>query len=52
VDPARIIALIQQNRHWKLAGPNKLRVAVVSASVRERVTAARRILEALRGPSS
>jgi transcription-repair coupling factor (superfamily II helicase) len=52
VDPARIIALIQQNRHWKLAGPNKLRVAVASVSVRERVTAARRILEALRGPSS
>jgi transcription-repair coupling factor (superfamily II helicase) len=52
VDAGRIIQLIQRNRHWKLAGPNKLRVAMVSANVRERVTAARKVLEALRGPSS
>jgi transcription-repair coupling factor (superfamily II helicase) len=52
VDAGRIIQLIQRNRHWKLAGPNKLRVAMVSANVRERVTAARKVLEALRGPSA
>jgi transcription-repair coupling factor (superfamily II helicase) len=52
VDPVRIIGLLQQHKHWKLAGPNKLRVAVTSSSARERVTAARKVLEALRGPVS
>jgi transcription-repair coupling factor (superfamily II helicase) len=52
VDAGRIIQLIQKNRHWKLAGPSKLRVAMVTSSLRERVAAARKVLEALRGPVS
>lgn len=49
VDPGRIIQLIQKNRSWRLNGPDKLRVSVASANLKERVQAARQVLETLKG---
>ena len=37
IDPARIILLIQQKRHYQLAGPDKLKIAVRSADALRRV---------------
>ncbi len=48
VDPARIIQLIQKHKHWKLAGPNRLRVEAKAASVPERTRAVREIIGLLR----
>ncbi len=48
VDPARIIQLIQRQRHWKLAGPNRLRVDTKSASLADRTRAVREIIGLLR----
>jgi len=36
IDPSRIIALIQQKRHYQLAGPDKLKIATRSADVARR----------------
>jgi transcription-repair coupling factor (superfamily II helicase) len=49
IDPARVIQLVQKNRHWKLAGPNRLRIETKTATVTERVRAAREVLTLLRG---
>ena len=48
VDPGRIIQLIQKNRHWKLAGPNRLRVEMKATTIPERVRAIRDILQLLK----
>jgi transcription-repair coupling factor (superfamily II helicase) len=37
IDPARIIELIQTRRHYQLAGPDKLRIKIASASLPARV---------------
>jgi len=49
VDPARIIELIQKNRHWKLNGPDRLRVDIVSVALKDRVQMIRKVLEMLKG---
>jgi transcription-repair coupling factor (superfamily II helicase) len=48
VDPTRIIALVQKHRHWKLAGPTKLRIEVKGATWAERVQATGAILKELK----
>ena len=48
VDPARIIQLIQKHRHWKLNGPDKLRVTLDLPDAATRIAAARGLLNALR----
>jgi transcription-repair coupling factor (superfamily II helicase) len=48
IDPARAIELVQKNRAWKLAGPNKLRVTASSATLKDRSHAVRQALEQLR----
>jgi transcription-repair coupling factor (superfamily II helicase) len=50
VDPARVIELVQRHRGWRLLGPTKLRAVVPSATLKERVLAARHVLGLLRGP--
>ena len=49
VDPGHIIGLIQKHRHWRLNGPDKLRVDIVSITLKDRVQAVRRVLEMLKG---
>jgi transcription-repair coupling factor (superfamily II helicase) len=44
VDPARVIALVQKSRGWRLLGPTKLRAAVPSATLKERAAAVRHVL--------
>jgi transcription-repair coupling factor (superfamily II helicase) len=51
VDPARVIELVQSRGGWRLAGPTKLRVAVSSATPKERAQTVRRVLEALAPPA-
>ncbi len=45
VDPARLVALIQTRRHYKLAGPDKLRVTITSNTLAERVSNIRNLLK-------
>ncbi|MDR2239822.1 MAG: transcription-repair coupling factor [Zoogloeaceae bacterium] len=52
IDPARIIQLVQQDRRWKLAGPDKLTVAWESADLPERTAAIREIISLLSRPVS
>jgi transcription-repair coupling factor (superfamily II helicase) len=52
IDPARIIQLVQQDRRWKLAGPDKLSVARETATLPERTAAIRAIISELRNPVS
>ncbi|MCZ7564557.1 MAG: transcription-repair coupling factor [Burkholderiales bacterium] len=47
IDPARVIGLIQQHRHWRLHGPSKLRVERASPTLKERVRAVREIVREL-----
>ncbi|WP_124950036.1 transcription-repair coupling factor [Sulfuriferula thiophila] len=47
IDPARLIELIQTRRHYKLAGPDKLRVTIVSNTLTERVKNIRNLLKEL-----
>lgn len=47
IDPARLIELIQTRRHYKLAGPDKLRVTINSPNLAERVKNIRNILKEL-----
>ncbi|MGB7541070.1 MAG: transcription-repair coupling factor, partial [Burkholderiales bacterium] len=47
LDPARVLALVQMQRGWKLSGPNKLRVERVTGELPERAAAVRQVLEAL-----
>jgi transcription-repair coupling factor (superfamily II helicase) len=50
IDPARIVQRVQQDRRWKLAGPNKLSIAWPSAGVPERTAAIREIISLLNQP--
>ncbi len=47
VEPLRVFDLIQKNRHYKLAGPDKLVVSVQTASLTERAGAVRDALKKL-----
>ena len=50
IDPARIIELVQKNRHIKLAGNDKLRIEAGAKSVPERVRLVRDMLRSLGTP--
>jgi transcription-repair coupling factor (superfamily II helicase) len=50
VDPARIIELVQKNRHIKLAGNDKLRVERPANEVRDRVQLVRDVFRLLGAP--
>ncbi|MBM3391435.1 MAG: transcription-repair coupling factor [Betaproteobacteria bacterium] len=52
IDPARIIQLVQQDRRWKLAGPDKLAVSRETATLPERAAAIREIISLLNQPVS
>jgi transcription-repair coupling factor (superfamily II helicase) len=52
IDPAHIIQLVQQDRRWKLAGPDKLSVARETATLPERAAAIREIISLLNQPVS
>ncbi|HYS58048.1 MAG TPA: transcription-repair coupling factor, partial [Burkholderiales bacterium] len=47
LDPAAVLKLVQKQRGWKLAAPNKLRVERVTSELPERALAVRQVLEAL-----
>ena len=49
IDPVRLIELIQQDRHLKFAGPEKLNWKRETPSLRERVQAVRELLKKLQG---
>jgi len=49
IDPGRIIALVQKQKAWRLAGPNRLRIEIRAPAIPERVRAVRDILSLLRG---
>jgi len=52
IDPARIIALVQSDRSYKLAGPDRLAVQRETTDLRSRVAAIREIIAALQAPKS
>ncbi|MHB1676633.1 MAG: transcription-repair coupling factor [Sulfuriferula sp.] len=45
IDPVRLVTLIQTRRHYKLAGPDKLRVTIHSNTLAERVINIKTILK-------
>jgi transcription-repair coupling factor (superfamily II helicase) len=47
IEPIKIIQLIQKNRHYRLAGQDRLSVSVSSETTKERVTRIREILRLL-----
>ena len=47
LDGAAVIRLVQRNRGWKLAGPTKLRIEVVTSDTGERARAVRQVYEQL-----
>ena len=47
IDPGKIIQLIQTKKHYKLAGPDKLKVTVASADTARRVQAVQEIFREL-----
>ncbi|MCL4800366.1 MAG: transcription-repair coupling factor, partial [Burkholderiales bacterium] len=47
IEPARVIRLVQEQRHWRLQGPSRLRVERASATLKERGQAVREILRQL-----
>ncbi len=49
IDPARVIRLVQTHKHWKLAGPVRLRIEAKSRTLAERGKAVRDVLQQLRG---
>jgi transcription-repair coupling factor (superfamily II helicase) len=49
VDPLKIIGLIQKDRAFKLAGPDKLVWTRASTTLRDRVSAVKELFEKLRG---
>lgn len=51
IDPARIIALVQKNRSYRLAGPDRLAVQRETAGLRERAAAIREIISQLSDPN-
>jgi transcription-repair coupling factor (superfamily II helicase) len=50
VEPARIIELVQKNRHIKLAGNEKLRIERALQDPKDRAQAVRDVLKALGQP--
>jgi transcription-repair coupling factor (superfamily II helicase) len=46
-DPARVLALVQKQRGWKLTAAGKLRVERVTSELPERALSVRQVLEAL-----
>jgi transcription-repair coupling factor (superfamily II helicase) len=50
VDPARIIELVQKNRHIKLAGNEKLRIDRALKDPKDRAQTVRDVLRALGQP--
>ncbi len=52
IDPAQIIALVQSDRSYKLAGPDRLAVQRETSDLRSRVAAIREIIDALQAPNS
>ncbi len=50
IDPARIIALIQKNRSYRLSGPERLTVTRETQTLRERAAAIREIIGQLQEP--
>lgn len=52
IDPMAIISLIQTNRHFKLNGPDRLRVTEGHADLAARITAIHRILKSLGTPAA
>ncbi|MBP9713097.1 MAG: transcription-repair coupling factor [Sterolibacterium sp.] len=51
IDPVHLIKLIQQDRHLKFAGPEKLHWKRESPTLRERVGAVRELLKKLQSPT-
>ncbi|MCC6474134.1 MAG: transcription-repair coupling factor [Burkholderiales bacterium] len=49
LDPAGVVRLVQKNKGWKLAGPQRLRIEWKVPEAGERVRAARRLLQTLAG---
>ena len=49
LDGARIMQLLQRQRHWKLSGPSKLRVQTPSEGLAPRVQTVKDLLKTLRG---
>ena len=47
IHPQRVIQLVQQKRHYKLAGQDKLRIEKVVENVRDRVAEIKNILREL-----
>jgi transcription-repair coupling factor (superfamily II helicase) len=47
INPQRVIQLVQQRRHYKLAGQDKLRVEKSIAAVRDRVVEIKQLLREL-----
>ncbi|WP_274585353.1 transcription-repair coupling factor [Neisseria leonii] len=48
LDPAHIIMLMQQNKNWRMAGPDRLRVAAVSDNIETRIRTVKNLLKQLR----
>ncbi len=49
LDPADIIMLMQSNKNWRMAGPDKLRVGAVSDDVETRIHTVKAVLKKLAG---
>jgi len=49
LDGARILQLLQRQRHWKLSGPSRLRVQTPSEGLAPRVQTVRELLKTLAG---
>jgi transcription-repair coupling factor (superfamily II helicase) len=47
IEPIKIIKLIQNNRNWKLAGPDKLTINITAISLQERANKVRSVLKQL-----
>ncbi|WP_274571301.1 transcription-repair coupling factor [Neisseria leonii] len=48
LDPTHIIMLMQQNKNWRMAGPDRLRVAAVSDNIETRIRTVKNLLKQLR----
>ena len=49
LDGARVLQLLQRQRHWKLTGPSKLRVQTPSVGLMARVQTVKALLKTLHG---
>ena len=49
IDPAEIILLMQNNKNYRLAGPEKLRVSAVMEEVDTRIKTVKTVLRQLQG---